>query len=108
MNSNILSAFDKERHHQARQVRIQFSFINLEDDPVTETISAAKLRKDWHGDCIHCPPNDAALTALCIGRVSIPNDQLAGFTFEDLMDLIEGTWNFKRGPKSKRSASIPM
>lgn len=108
MNSGILSVFDKERHHQARQVRIQFSFVNLEDDPVTETLSAAELRKDWHGDCTHCPPNDAVLTALRIGRTSISEDQLTGFMFENLMGMIENTWNFKRGPKSKTDSSLSM
>lgn len=105
MSSFILSVFDKERRHQARQVRIQYSWMNMEDKPVTQVLYAAELRKDWHGDCTHCPPNDAILTALRVGRVHIPKDQLAGFRFEDLMELIENTWNFKRGPKPK-SASV--
>ena len=96
MNECILAAFEKEKNHLPRQVRICFSWDNMEGARVEQKIYATKLIRDWYGDCEYCPENDAAITSLMVGTTPIPQEALDGFIFENLMNLIEDTWTFTR------------
>ena len=107
MNELILAAFEKEKNHQPRQVRICFSWDNMEGVRVEQKIYADKLIKDWYSDCEHCPENDTALTSLMVGTTPIPQEALDRFVFEDMINLIESTWTFTRfnGLLSKQELS---
>lgn len=97
----IKEAFEKEKLYQSRQVNICFSWYNAEGTISSTSLYADKLRRDWYGECLHCPENDAVIFALKIGTTRIPDTHNQGFRFEELMKFIENTWNFKRGRPKK-------
>ena len=99
VSNEIKQAFKREKIHRWDHVKIRFSWINEEEAVVKTYLSAYALHADWHGECEHCPENDAEIFDIQIGTSEIPNEAVPGFRFEELMELIENTWRRKkRGP----------
>lgn len=97
MNMEVLSAFEKEKDHLWHQVKVRFSWVNMEGEVASTYLPMRELYKDWQTDCDHCPDNDTPIFDLKVGTTPIPNEVLGEFRFEELMGFIEQTW-----PRKKR------
>ena len=107
----IQEAFEKEKSHRWDQVKVRFSWVNMEGNTAETYLSMRELYLDWHEDCVHCPENDTEVFNLKIGTTAIQNKGEDSILFEDIMTLIEKTWPHKKGsptPKPTYEETLMM
>lgn len=108
LSNEIKQAFEREKNHRWDQVKIRFSWINMEDAVANLYLSMRDLYVDWMGDCMLSPPNDAEIFDIQIGTAKIPNEATGGFQFIELMELIEKTWKWKKRGRKKGYVSTDI
>lgn len=72
----IQEAFEKEKSHRWDQVKVRFSWVNMEGNTAETYLSMRELYRDWHGDCVHCPENDTEVFNLNQLRIQQASKEL--------------------------------
>lgn len=77
-------------------IKIEFSFVNMDEVEIEYKVTMLELYKDWWGECDLCPPNDTELSTLIFYTPGgyLFNVDVNGLSFEELMESIQANWKF--------------
>lgn len=83
---------EKNRGFRRAEIIIRFCYYNAEGKKVkVKSMKASALYRDWYGECIVCPPNDARISQLhiLVNPICTALDIKEDVTFEQLMNVLE-------------------